>query len=33
MDDGEDGLMTEVLELLLGTSDLAQMRSREMLVP
>jgi hypothetical protein len=21
MDDGEDGLMTEVLELLLGTSD------------
>jgi hypothetical protein len=25
--------MTEVLELLLGTSDLAQMRSREMSVP
>ena len=28
MDDAEDGLMTEVLELLLGTSDLAQMRRR-----
>ena len=28
MDDAEDGLMSEVLELLLGTSDLAQMRRR-----
>lgn len=28
MDGGEDGLVTEVLQLLLGTSDVAQMRRR-----